>query len=216
MSATRRIALVDDHRMFSDGFSALLMQLRDGHIVDVFDDPVDFLKSFQSDSSYDLIILDLVMRTMNGLALLAAIRERKSRCPVLMLSGIGADPPLAEMKKLGARGFVHKSADTETLLAAVDGILAGQTRFFGAPDPDADGDEDDDWPPRGDRPLPRLGQRQLEIVHLMAGGATNKEVAATLNISENTVKSHMRAIFEALDVHTRTACVRKAQALGMI
>ncbi|WP_417485742.1 response regulator transcription factor [Maricaulis sp.] len=214
MRATRRIALVDDHRMFSDGFSALLMQLREGHTVEVFDDPVEFLKSFASDSGYDLIILDLVMRTMNGLALLAAIRERKSRCPVLMLSGIGAEPPLAEMKKLGARGFVHKSADTDTLLEAVDGILAGQSRFFGAPE--ADGDTDDDWLPRGDRPLPRLGQRQLEIVHLMARGATNKEVAATLNISENTVKSHMRAIFEALDVHTRTACVRKAQALGLI
>ena len=214
MRAKRRIALVDDHRMFSDGFSALLMQLRDGHAVEVFDDPVEFLKSFASDSDYDLIILDLVMRTMNGLALLAAIRERKSRCAVLMLSGIGAEPPLAEMKKLGARGFVHKSADTDTLLAAVDGILAGQTRFFGAPE-DGD-DESGDWQPRGDRPLPRLGQRQLEIVHLMARGATNKEVAATLNISENTVKSHMRAIFEALDVHTRTACVRKAQALGLI
>ena len=182
MSATRRLALVDDHRMFSDGFSALLMQLREGYTVEVFDDPIAFLKAFGPDSNYDLIILDLVMRTMNGLALLAAIRERKSRCPVLMLSGIGAEPPVAEMKRLGARGFVHKSADTETMLAAVDG----------------------------------MGPRQLEILHLMGGGVTNKEIASTLNISENTVKSHMRAIFEALDVHTRTACMRKAQALGLI
>ncbi|WP_417476766.1 response regulator transcription factor [Maricaulis sp.] len=216
MSATRRLALVDDHRMFSDGFSALLMQLREGYTVEVFDDPVAFLKAFGPDSNYDLIILDLVMRTMNGLALLAAIRERKSRCPVLMLSGIGAEPPVAEMKRLGARGFVHKSADTETMLAAVDGILAGQASFFGVQTESVGDHAPEDWHPEADRQLPRLGPRQLEILHLMGGGVTNKEIASTLNISENTVKSHMRAIFEALDVHTRTACMRKAQALGLI
>ena len=131
MSASRRIALVDDHRMFAEGFSALLSTLRADYSVEVYSDPVEFLKGFGQAAGYDLIILDLVMRSMNGLALLAAIREQKSRTPVLMLSGIGAEPPLAEMKKLGARGFVHKSADTGELIAAVDSILAGGTCFDG-------------------------------------------------------------------------------------
>ena len=218
MNSNRRIALVDDHRMFSDGFSALLSTLREGYEVEVFSDPVDFLKGCESASGYDLVILDLVMRSMNGLAVLAAIRERKSRTPVMMLSGIGAEPPVAEMKKLGARGFVHKSADTSALLAAVDAILAGRTWFEGAEKSRAAADDEPEevWHSASERELPRLGPRQLEILELMGRGATNKDIAAQLNISENTVKSHMRAIFEALDAHTRTACMRKAQALGLI
>jgi DNA-binding NarL/FixJ family response regulator len=218
MNSNRRIALVDDHRMFSDGFSALLSTLREGYEVEVFSDPVDFLKGFKPAHGYDLIILDLVMRSMNGLAVLAAIRERQSRAAVMMLSGIGAEPPVAEMKKLGARGFVHKSADTSALLAAVDAILAGRTWFEGVDNSRAaaEGEPDEVWHSVAERELPRLGPRQLEILDLMGRGETNKAIAVQLNISENTVKSHMRSIFEALDAHTRTACMRKAQALGLI
>ena len=218
MISSRRIALVDDHRMFSDGFSALLTGLREGYAVEVFSDPVDFLKGFVPSTAYDLVILDLVMRSMNGLALLAAIRERSPRMPVMMLSGIGAEPPLVEMKKLGARGFVHKSADTAVLLNAVDAILAGGSWFEGAPGDavTANGADGEMWQSQAERQLPRLGPRQLEILDLMGRGETNKNIAARLNISENTVKSHMRSIFEALEAHTRTACVRKAQALGLI
>jgi DNA-binding NarL/FixJ family response regulator len=218
MDTKRRIALVDDHRMFSDGFSVLLSTLREGYSVEVFSDPVDFLKQCDSAAGYDLVILDLVMRSMNGLAVLAAIGERRSRTPVMMLSGIGAEPPVAEMKKLGARGYVHKSADTSALLEAVDAVLAGRTWFEGTETSGvATADAPDEvWMSAAERELPRLGPRQLEILDLMGRGETNKDIAARLNISENTVKSHMRAIFEALDARTRTACMRKAQVLGLI
>ncbi|SDL65739.1 response regulator transcription factor [Maricaulis salignorans] len=218
MLASLRIALVDDHRMFADGFSALLSSMREDYTVEVFSEPVEFLKTFGAAPTYDLIILDLVMRSMNGLVVLAAVREQKPRTPVLMLSGIGAEPPLAEMRRLGARGFVHKSADTGELIAAVDVILAGGTCFDG---PQTRvmaraGEAADVWQSKSERQLPKLGPRQLEILDLMGQGATNKDIAGRLNISENTVKSHMRSIFQALDSHTRTACMRKAQALGLI
>lgn len=209
-----RIALIDDHRMFADGFSVLIGQLRSDSTVDVFDEPVAFLKTLGSGSNYDLVVVDLVMQKMNGLALLAAIRERRPGARVLMLSGTGMDPPVAKMEQLGAAGFVHKSDDTEVLLQAVDAILEG-SRFF--PDtPAASLCPDDPTDLAGEPDLPELGPRQLEVLALMGRGETNKSIAGALNISENTVKSHMRAIFEALGAHTRTACVRKAQIMGLI
>ncbi|RKQ96212.1 response regulator transcription factor [Maricaulis maris] len=214
----RRIALVDDHRMFADGFGVLLASLRPDYQVRTFDEPIAFLRLVETAEAFDLVILDLVMRSMNGLAVLAAMRERKCRAPVLIISGIGTEPPLAEMRALGARGFVHKTADTETLVAATDAILAGRSFFptvSAAGGEDGDGTDGFDDLPLTDG-LPSLAPRQLEILHLIGRGETNKMIAVALNISENTVKSHLRAIFEALGVHTRTACVRKAQALGLI
>lgn len=212
-----RIALVDDHRMFVDGFAVLLGSLRPDYEVCTYDAPVAFLEDLEAGHTFDLVILDLVMRSMNGLAVLAAMRDRRSRAPVLVLSGIGSEPPVAEMRSLGARGFVHKSADTALLVEATDTILAGRTFFF-----EQDGREtgaldalDPDTAALVDG-VPALAPRQTEILHLIGKGETNKAIAATLDISENTVKSHLRAIFEALGAHTRTACVRKAQALGLI
>ena len=212
-----RIALVDDHRMFADGFAMLLSQQELACDVDCFDDPVAFLQAFDRDgANYDLVIVDLVMQSMNGLMLLAAILEKRRSARVLMLSGIGGDPPVAEMRKLGARGFLHKSAGTDVLLDAVGRVLAGGVFFENAAgtawlanlqQPTAE------LTPSG---TPHLARRQLEILQLIARGETNKAIAAELGISENTVKTHMRAIFETLGAHTRTACVRKAQALGLV
>ena len=214
----RRIALVDDHRMFVDGFGVLLTSLRPGLEVIPFDEPVVFLRRLEAGDTFDLVILDLVMRSMNGLAVLAAMRDRKARAPVLVISGIGTEPPLAEMRALGARGFVHKTADTGTLVEAAEVILAGRSFFPTSTASESDGAQraqpmEDVVMSDG---LPSLAPRQLEILHLIGQGETNKAIAASLEISENTVKSHLRAIFEALGAHTRTACVRKAQALGLL
>lgn len=64
--------------------------------------------------------------------------------------------------------------------------------------------------------LRQLSARQIEIMRLIANGYANKEIARSLTISENTVKTHLKQIFRELGVNKRTACVRKAQALGLI
>lgn len=215
MTASCRIAVVDDHRMFAEGFKVMLSQAGKAYSVAEFDDPVAFLEAFSAGERFDLVIVDLVMRGMNGLALLSALRGLRSSTRVLILSGITSEPPIADMKRLGASGFVHKSANMDELLEAVERVVAGGRYFAEGPErPDADVAADDDFAALDE--IPHLGPRQIEVLHLMGQGATNKVIAETLEISENTVKSHMRAIFDALGVRTRTACVRKAQLLGFL
>ncbi|WP_203290674.1 response regulator transcription factor [Maricaulis parjimensis] len=214
--AQRRIALIDDHSLFTAAFSTLMGQLRSDYRVEAHDDPVAFLKTAGDLAGYDLFILDLVMQKMNGLSLLATLKQRAPRCRVLMLSGVGTEPPVADMRRLGAQGFVHKSEDADILLAAIDRILDGELCF-----PSLEGEAaalEDDFSASGpdDRAFPNLAPRQLEVLNLIAGGETNKAIAARMNISENTVKSHLKAIFEALGEHTRTGCVRTARTLGLI
>ncbi|HAQ36092.1 MAG: hypothetical protein CMF74_01185 [Maricaulis sp.] len=214
MSTERRIAVVDDHRMFADGFNVLLEQSGENFSVTAYDDPITFLEAFSSGETFDLVIVDLIMRGMNGLALLSAIRARKPGARVLILSGITSAPPVADMKQMGAGGFVHKSASMETLLDAVSTVLSGGSYFDGASSTGIA--EEDEDAARALSDMPHLAPRQLDVLNLMGQGETNKMIAETLSISENTVKSHMRAIFDALGVRTRTACVRKAQMLGLI
>ena len=202
------IAIVDDHRMFADGFAALSQASGAAYGVTVYESPETFLSDLEGGLAPDLIILDLVMKQMNGLALLAALRRIDKAVPVLMLSGIAEDPPLAEMRALGANGFVHKSACHDELLAAISAVLDGETLF---------GDRDEgDAALAADYQIPALGARQSEVLALLGQGAGNRDIAAALGISENTVKSHLRALYEALGANTRTNAVRKAQRLGLI
>ena len=215
MTASRRIAVVDDHRLFAEGFKVMLTQAGRDYVVEEFDDPATFLETFSSGERFDLVIVDLVMRGMNGLALLSALRGLRSTTRVLILSGITSEPPIADIKRLGASGFVHKSDNMDVLLEAIERIISGLSYFPDLPSPpDADAGPDEDWTAFDE--VPTLGPRQIEVLHLMGQGATNKEIAESLDISENTVKSHMRAIFDAMGVRTRTACVRKAQLLGFL
>lgn len=202
------IAIVDDHRMFADGFAALSRAGGAPYAVAVYESPDAFLADMDGGLVPDLVILDLVMKQMNGLALLAALRRTDKAVPVLMLSGIAEDPPLAEMRALGANGYLNKSAGHDELLAAIGAVLDGETLFEGSDESEA--------ALAPDYQMPVLGARQCEVLALLGQGAGNRDIAAALGISENTVKSHLRALYEALGANTRTSAVRKAQRLGLI
>jgi DNA-binding NarL/FixJ family response regulator len=216
MTSHRRIALVDDHRMFVEGFSALLDAPAGGYEITTFADPLVFLEACGQRNRFDLAIIDLVMKGMNGLALLSAVQKMSSPPRVLMLSGISTDPPLTEMRRLGASGFVSKTEDIGELLEAVKSILAGDNVFPESSGVDRALAEARPEPWRSAEDLPQLGPRQLEVLKMIGQGATNKMIAETLNISENTVKSHMRVIFDALNVRTRTSCHHQAVLLGLL
>ncbi len=221
MQGRIHIAVIDDHRIFLDGISLLVESMEDLFEVTGFDAPFDILREIETGKAFDLVICDLIMNAMNGLAFVAALRSHTKHIPILILSGINTVPPIEEIKRLGGNGFVHKSVENQILLSAIKTVLTGGTYFAdGLEDSVINAPSNQDDEGLGDiyttKAIPKLGPRQIEVLRLIASGATNKEIAKTLVISENTVKSHLKHIFMELGVNKRTACVRKAQTLGFI
>lgn len=214
------IAVIDDHKIFLDGISLLIESIDDNYSVVPFSSPLEILREIEGGRRFDLLICDLIMSSMNGLAFVSALRSHSKTTPILMLSGINTAPPIEDVKRLGGNGFVHKSAENSILQKAIETVLGGGNYFedgmgdclIESPSNAFDTDDVD----MRDKTIPTLAPRQIEVLQLIANGATNKDIADSLSISENTVKSHLKQIFYALGVNKRTACMRKAQMLGLI
>jgi len=214
------IAILDDHIIFLDAITLLIESLDARYKVSRFSSPIEILKDVEKGRKFDLILCDLIMNTMNGLAFLGALRSHTKSIPVIILSGINTAPPVRDIKRIGGNGFVHKSAQNDDLTKAIKTVLSGNNFFE-----DGLGNYIVEKPSEARlaedslmdyETLPRLGARQAEVLRLIANGYANKDIARNLSISENTVKTHLKQIFKELAVNNRTACVRKAQALGII
>ena len=211
----RKIGLIDDHKLVLDGLEKTLVGMNIARTVSTYSSPSDILDRIDQGETFDLIITDLIMDGMNGLAFLSALRSRKNRTPVLLMSGIAMDPPLEQMKSLGAKGFVHKAADPEIFETAIETILSGGTHF---PADSLAGGNALETPVNRDElsAINGLTDRQLEVLKAMAKGATNQEISDKLCISPNTVKTHIKNLYDAFGVSRRTACIQKAQLYGIL
>jgi DNA-binding NarL/FixJ family response regulator len=161
----------------------------------------------------DLILLDLHLPGISGLSLLRDIRKQGVTAPTLVVSASQSISDARRALEQGALGFVSKACSSEKLLQAIDTVLRGE-RFV----PDAWRSEllasDGVSHPREEKQ--RLTDRQLEVLHLVAQGYANKNIADMLHLSENTVKVHLRETFRALGVTNRTAGVREAERRGYL
>lgn len=205
-----RVALVDDHALFLSGLAGLLKAMGQNIHVDTFSDSLDCVTALRAGTRFDVVITDLTMKRMNGLALMSEVHAHLSRTPVIILSGVESIEVKADVLASGADAFVHKSCDSKdletTILAAIEARAQPNTVFKS------------DWgqeAPLSER-IGELSKRQTEVLQLLGTGASNKEISVKLKISENTVKTHLKAIFSALGVNRRTASIQKARALGLI
>ena len=177
--------------------------------------PTDILDRISAGEKFDLIICDLIMDGMNGLAFLSALQTRRIVTPVLLMSGMALDPPLQQMRALGAKGFIHKSADLNMFETIVGRVIAGRTAFpdeeMSAPANAGTAIDHDEL-----AAINALTDRQKEVLKALANGETNAEISARLSISPNTVKTHIKHIYMAMGVSRRTACVQKARLYGVI
>ncbi|MEQ8747027.1 response regulator transcription factor [Pyruvatibacter sp.] len=218
---TVRIALVDDHQMFLDGLAEIIGVLDERYECARFGSAADMIDAVDAGAAFDLVISDLVMPDMNGIAFVMALKARMPNLPVLVVSGIDTLPPIERILEAGARGFVSKAAPSATLNDALKTVLAGDVFL-----PD---DVRIELQPRqrsaiaiaGDDTktepgLQALGERQLDVLRLIAEGCSNRQISEVLSISENTVKTHVSAIFRQLGVTRRTACINKAKSIGLI
>jgi DNA-binding NarL/FixJ family response regulator len=152
----------------------------------------------------DLILLDIQLPGLNGLDGVSVLRSYFPAAPILIVSG-NEDSYLARAATTpGVLGFLSKSASVEQIEAAIASCLKGERCF------------PQQAPTAGQPRRNALTPRQLEVLSHLCQGCSNKIIAQTMQLSENTVRVHIAAIFAYLDVGTRTAAVLQAQREGLV
>lgn len=161
----------------------------------------------------DVVLMDLQMPVVDGVEAIRRIRALPAPPPVLVLTTYDSDVQILRAVEAGASGYLLKDTPRETLFEAVRSAAAGGSplaptvaaRLLGRLGPGS--------PARGEG---TLTVRELEVVRLVARGASNREIARDLRISEATVKTHLLKIFEKLGVADRTSAVTTAMERGLI
>lgn len=202
--------IIDDHLLFAGGLAGLLEQsLAPCKTTQVRSAEEAEQTLAQMSEQPDLILMDLNLPGVSGLTLIRRLQQIAVLSPVMMIS---ASESLADARKAiehGACGYLPKSLPPETLLCAVQRVLDGATYL-------PDGWHELIESQKQCLPEVRLTPRQHEILHLMSQGLSNKVIASELDISENTIKGHLRDVFRLFRVTNRTACLNEVRRLGLL
>ena len=212
-----RILVCDDHAIFRAGLRAVLGELSaDAELLEA-PDVARALALVKAHADTELVLLDLHMPGTDGRTGLRQLRAAQPTLPVVIVSA--TDDP-AEMRRVldeGASGFIPKASSSAELLAALRLVLAGGVyvpRAALAAPAAAAGSGAARREQRRER-AGTLSARQIEVLSLMARGLTNREICGVLDIREGTVKTHIAAIFETLEVTNRTEAAVAARELGI-
>ncbi|MCC6192893.1 MAG: response regulator transcription factor [Burkholderiales bacterium] len=218
-----KILLADDHALIRSGLRNELAEVdAAAEFVEAWD-VASLCASFEAHGDLDLAIVDLTMPGMNGGATIADLRQRFSTVPLVVLSAADAAEGARMVLRAGAAGFIPKTAMSKVMLQAIRLVLAGG-RYL---PPELlhlidrqDTAAAEEIPPSAALPAADarrralLSERQREVFDLLAQGLSNKMIARRLGVTEGTVKSHVAAIFDVLDVHNRVSAVAAARAAG--
>lgn len=205
-----RLIIADDHRVVREGLSYMLSGESDIEIVGEAAGGEELLAILDG-TSVDVVLLDVRMAGMGGLEVLERIGQVLPQVAVLMLSMHDEPGYVRRAIELGASGYLLKSAGRDELLRAIRSVADGGVYIQGelvepliAPGRTSDAASG------------RLSPREREVLQLVANGFENKQVATELALSEATVKTYMRGIFERLDVASRAEAVAVGLRLGVI
>jgi len=213
---TIRVMLVDDQTLVRQGVRSLLELADDIEVVAEAADGLEALNRV-AESDPDVMLLDIRMPQKNGLEVLKELNETGTLPPTIILTTFDEDDLVLDGIRTGARGYLLKDVSLEELVGAVRAVADGQTMVKPAVTERllaGLGKSRLDFSSL-DRPDP-LTERETEILRLMAGGYSNKEIANALSVAEGTVKNHVSSILSKLGVRDRTRAVLKAFELGAI
>ena len=205
-----RILIADDHPIVREGLSAVLETQPDFAIVGLAASGAQAV-ALAGELRPDVIVLDLELPELDGVAALRAIRARDPAARALIFTAFDTDERILAAVQAGAQGYLLKGAPRDELFQAIRVINAGGSllqpvvaarllrQVSAAPSP-----------------TERLTERELAVLRLLARGRQNKEIAGELAISERTVKFHVSAILAKLEVGNRTEAVARAAQLGLV
>ena len=202
-----RVLIADDHAVVRTGLRALLAS---DPSIEVIADVADAGAAVERCriGDVDVVLMDLRFSgdATAGVRATARIRELADPPQVLVLTSHDTDSDILGAIEAGACGYLLKDAGPDELLGAVRAAAAGESALSPTVAGKLMGRLRD--------PRPLLTDRETEVLRAVADGATNRQAAASLNVSEATVKTHLVHIFDKLGVTTRTAAVARARELG--
>ena len=205
-----RIILADDHKIVREGLRWMLSDEDDVEIVGEADSGEALLKLVDRVDA-DIVLLDVRMPGMSGLDALEILSERVPDLKVIILSMHGEPAYVRRAVELGAAGYLLKSSDRDELLGALAAVAAGKAYILGEVTEtlmkSISGQE---------AGTSLLSPRETEILVLVSRGLENKQIATELGISEATVKTHLKGVFNRLDVSSRAEAAAVGLRLGLI
>lgn len=209
-----RVLIADDHPMVR-GALVLAVEAAFGR-VDIQESATleELVSQLDRVGVADLVLLDLCMPGVNGFAGLLTLRAQFPETPVAVISSLEGQRFVDDAMALGAAGFIPKSTPRPQLAAALHKIAAGET--YVPPDSHRLETAPDKYVPPDTQAAQRLATltaQQLRVLQLMGTGKLNKQIAYDLNIAETTVKVHVSAILQKLNVYSRTQAVVLASRL---
>jgi DNA-binding NarL/FixJ family response regulator len=211
-----RVCLVDDQTLVRQGVRSLLDLSADIRVVAEASDGRQSLEVIAQHRP-DVVLMDLRMPGMNGIEAMQALASGPGLPPTIILTTFNDDELVLAGLKAGARGFLLKDVSLEQLVEAIHTVAAGDSLLQPAMTQRLlEGVESlNNAFLSLDHPDP-LTERETEILRLMAGGYSNREIAQALNVAEGTVKNHVSNILSKLGVRDRTRAVLKALELKLV
>jgi DNA-binding NarL/FixJ family response regulator len=211
-----RIVLVDDQTLVRQGIRSLLGLASDVAIVGEAADGDEALGVIVREKP-DVVLLDVRMPKKNGLDVLRELKAQGTLPPVILLTTFDDDEALLAAVRAGAKGYLLKDVSLEQLTEAIRAVAAGGTVIRPAvTERVLRGLEHMPHDFEALSPPDPLTKREIEILRLMAGGYSNREIADALGTAEGTVKNHASSILSKLGVRDRTRAVLRALELGYI
>ena len=212
-SGLTRIVLIDDHAMVRDGLVRMLSEHADLEVVRAASTGAEGLRLI-GELRPDVVLCDLQLPDIAGTEVIARARAHFPDIRCLVVTTFDDDDKIYEAIKAGAKGYVLKDATSEELVEAVRAVARNESLLqpvvahklverFGA------------LARQGDM-VETLTEREVEVLHALASGLRNKEIAFQLGLSESTIKTHLASIFGKLGVTTRTEAVGRGRELGLI
>ncbi|WP_240621532.1 response regulator [Caulobacter zeae] len=199
------VLIVDDHPLLREGVAAVLEAEGDMVVVGDAKDGAEAVALF-AQTRPDIVLMDLQMPDLDGVEAIAAIRAQAPRARIIVLTTYAGDVRALSALKAGASGYLLKSSLRRELIDTIRAVHAGKRHLHPQVAHDI----------AINATAEPLSEREIDVLRRVSTGQANKEIARDLDLSEDTVKGHMRSIFNKLEVTDRTQAVAVGHRRGII
>ncbi len=213
---TISVLIADDHSIVREGLRLILETTDDIEVAGEAADGAEAVR-LAAELQPKVVLMDLRMPKMDGLTAIERLRAMQPQMAVVILTTYNEDDLMRRGLKAGARGYLLKDTDRETLLNTIRAAARGETLL--KPEILARLLAEPAAPPAAPRPeaMPELSEREREVLEAVARGERSKEIAARLNITERTVKAHLASIYNKLGATGgRIEALNRARELGYL